>query len=56
MRKRHLIPLAALLVSLLGMAPATSADLGGETSKTGLCVHVPRVQGAPLCVLVDPSE
>lgn len=56
MRKRHLIPVAALLVSSLGMAPATSADLGPEASKTGVCVHVPRIQDKPLCVLVDPAE
>lgn len=57
MRKLHLVGLAALLVASLGMAPATtSTDASAPASKTGFCVHIPRLQSNPLCVLVDPSE
>lgn len=60
MRKLHLILLAALLGASLGMAPAMTpsdtAEAEGAAGKTGVCIHVPRVQQDPLCVLVDPSE
>ena len=59
MRKSHLVLLAALLGASLGMAPVaptTGEAAGAPASKTGVCVHIPRLQEDPLCVLVDSGE
>lgn len=59
MRKPHFVLLAALLGASLGMAPATPTTeeaANSLASKTGVCVHIPRLQDDPLCVLVDPDE